>query len=97
MEACEYKRSFLNLSPSILVITNIEADHLDYYKDLEDIQNAFKELERKVPKEGFVVKESDYKKIKTDFTLLVPGEHNILNAQAAIKTAEILGIPQEKS
>ncbi len=97
VEACEYKRSFLNLSPSILVITNIEADHLDYYKDLEDIQNAFKELERKVPKEGFVVKESDYKKIKTDFTLLVPGEHNILNAQAAIKTAEILGIPQEKA
>ena len=97
VEACEYKRSFLNLSPSILIITNIEADHLDYYKDLEDIQNAFKELEQRVPKEGFVVKESDYKKIKTDFTLLAPGKHNILNAQAAIKTAEILGIPEEKS
>jgi len=55
VEACEYKRSFLNFSPSILVITNIEEDHLDYYKDLEDIQNAFAELAMKVPKEGFIV------------------------------------------
>src|SRR3989338_4579074 len=33
MEACEYRRSFLYLSPKVLVITNIDADHLDYYKD----------------------------------------------------------------
>lgn len=97
VEACEYRRSFLNLSPSILVITNIEADHLDYYKDLEDIQNAFQELINKVPKDGFIVRDSDYKKVKTDFNLLTSGEHNILNAQAAIKTAEILGIPQGKA
>ena len=97
VEACEYKRSFLNLSPSTLVITNIEADHLDYYKDLEDIKSAFEEMKNKVPKTGFVVKEEDYKKVKTDFDLLVPGKHNILDAQAAIKTAELLGIPQEKS
>jgi UDP-N-acetylmuramate--alanine ligase len=97
VEACEYKRSFLNLSPSILVITNIEADHLDYYKNLDDIKSAFQEIEQKVPKTGFVIKESDYKRVKTDFNLLVPGEHNILDAQAAIKTAETLGIPQEKS
>jgi UDP-N-acetylmuramate--alanine ligase len=96
VEACEYKRSFLNLSPSILVITNIEADHLDYYKDLDDIKSAFSELEQKVPKEGFVIKGRDYKKVKTNFSLLVPGKHNILNAQAAIKTAEKLGVPEEK-
>jgi UDP-N-acetylmuramate--alanine ligase len=97
VEACEYKRSFLSLFPSILVITNIEADHLDYYKNIEDIQNAFQELEQKVSKDGFVIKDSDYKKIKTDFTLLTPGDHNILNAQAAIKTAEVLGIPEERA
>ena len=97
VEACEYKRSFLNLSPSILVITNIEADHLDYYEDLDDIKSAFGELEQKVPKDGFIVRDLDYKKIKTDFNLLTPGKHNILNAQAAIKTAEILDIPQEKA
>jgi len=44
VEACEYERSFLNLYPKILVITNIEADHLDYYKDLADIKDAFKQL-----------------------------------------------------
>ena len=54
-EACEYRRSFLNLSPKILVITNLEADHLDYYKDLVDIQDAFRELAHKVPADGFIV------------------------------------------
>lgn len=97
VEACEYKRSFLNLNPKILVITNIEADHLDYYKDLNDIKSAFKEMEKKVPEDGFIIKEKDYKKIKKDFDLLVPGKHNILNAQAAITAAEKLGVPQKKS
>jgi UDP-N-acetylmuramate--alanine ligase len=55
VEACEYRRSFLNLSPKILVITNIEEDHLDYYKDIEDIKNAFHELAMKVPSDGFIV------------------------------------------
>src|SRR6185369_2925014 len=41
IEACEFKRSFLQYHPQILVITNIDNDHLDYYKDIEDIQNAF--------------------------------------------------------
>lgn len=55
VEACEYRRSFLNLWPKILIITNIETDHLDYYKDLEDIQNAFAELANRVPVDGFIV------------------------------------------
>ncbi len=44
VEACEYERSFLNIKPKILIITNIEADHLDYYKNLSDIQDAFRKL-----------------------------------------------------
>lgn len=55
VEACEYRRSFLNLSPNILVITNIEEDHLDYYKDLVDIQNAFSELAGKLGKDDFLI------------------------------------------
>jgi UDP-N-acetylmuramate--alanine ligase len=55
VEACEYRRSFLNINPKILVITNIDADHLDYYKDMEDIKNAFHEMALKVPSDGFVV------------------------------------------
>lgn len=55
VEACEYRRSFLNINPSILVITNIDEDHLDYYKDIEDIKSAFRELAMKVPSDRFVV------------------------------------------
>jgi UDP-N-acetylmuramate--alanine ligase len=54
-EACEYKRSFLNLSPKILVITNIDDDHLDYYKDIEDIKSAFIEMVKKIPEDGYLV------------------------------------------
>jgi len=44
VEACEYDRSFLNLSPACAVITNIEEDHLDYYKDITEIVGAFREF-----------------------------------------------------
>jgi UDP-N-acetylmuramate--alanine ligase len=43
-EACEYDRSFLNLKPQIAVILNIEADHLDYYKDEAEIVDAFRDF-----------------------------------------------------
>src|SRR6185436_20714963 len=43
-EACEYDRSFLNLAPACAVITNIEEDHLDYYKDISEIVAAFREF-----------------------------------------------------
>jgi UDP-N-acetylmuramate--alanine ligase len=55
VEACEYRRSFLNINPKILVITNIDNDHLDYYKDIEDIKSAFREMAMKVPKDGYVI------------------------------------------
>lgn len=55
VEACEYRESFAHLSPFILVITNIEADHLDYYRDLEDVERAFKEVVKKVPDDGYVI------------------------------------------
>jgi len=54
-EADEYKKSFLSLSPFIVVITNIDLDHLDFYKDLADIQDAFSSLVAKIPAEGFLI------------------------------------------
>lgn len=54
-EADEYKKSFLSLSPYILIITNIDLDHLDFYKDLSDIQEAFSDLVKKIPKEGALI------------------------------------------
>src|SRR5262249_1535597 len=55
VEADEYMRHFLNFNPTVLVITNIDEDHLDYYKDLADIQSAFRTLAEKLPESGFVV------------------------------------------
>lgn len=49
IEADEYDRTFLRLTPSLAVITNIEADHLDTYRDLEDIKNAFTQYANSVP------------------------------------------------
>lgn len=45
IEACEYRRSFLQYLPYISLITNIDLDHLDYFKDLEDYMSAFRSLQ----------------------------------------------------
>ncbi len=55
LEACEYKRSFLKYNPIVTVIINIDLDHLDYYKDLEDYINAFKQHIDNVIPWGFVI------------------------------------------
>ncbi len=44
LESCEYCDSFLNFSPTLAVILNVEADHLDYFKDLADVQKSFREF-----------------------------------------------------
>ncbi len=49
IEADEYDRTFLRLTPSLAVITNIEADHLDTYRDLDDIKAAFTQYANSVP------------------------------------------------
>ncbi len=55
VEADEYRKSFHNLHPSIMVITNIDEDHLDFYKDLSDIQDSFLHLAQKLPSDGFLI------------------------------------------
>lgn len=55
VEADEYDRTFLRLSPSLTVITNIDADHLDIYSDLDDIKASFIEFANKVPFYGSVI------------------------------------------
>lgn len=44
VESCEYCDSFLNFFPTLAVILNVEADHLDYFKDLQDVQKSFREF-----------------------------------------------------
>jgi len=55
VEACEYKRSFLNINPKIAIITNIDNDHLDYYKSVKNIQKAFGEFAAKLGKDGYLI------------------------------------------
>ena len=55
IEADEYDRTFLRLTPALAVITNIEEDHLDVYAGLEDIQNAFVQYANRVPFFGAAV------------------------------------------
>ncbi len=64
VEACEYCRSFLKINPTIVGITTIDDDHLDYYKDSADILFAFKEFVTKIPSEGAVIGNLNDEKIK---------------------------------
>lgn len=59
MEACEYYNSFLSFYPTVAVILNIEEDHLDFYKDLEDIKHSFRLFAEKTPEDGCVVANYD--------------------------------------
>lgn len=47
LEACEYKRHFLNYNPNYIIITNIDLDHVDYYKNIEDILDAYNNFSKK--------------------------------------------------
>lgn len=111
VEACEYKRSFLQLHPDVLVITNIDNDHLDYFDDLADIQSAFGRMVDNTADDGVVVcnpqdektqpalepapEVIDYTKISLDGELQVFGDHNRLNAQAAVATAKKVGVRED--
>ena len=138
-EACEYTNSFLSLKPLVGIILNIDADHLDFFKDLDDIRHSFHRFAGNIRKGGtlilnaavkdpdeitedidavvitFGLKDCDYQAVNMSydefgigsfdllrhgeslgrFTLKVPGEHNILNAAAAIAAADRFGVPME--
>src|SRR3989338_1226276 len=91
VEADEFNRHMLLFHPFIGVVTNIEADHLDCYKDLADIKSAF----------GTFISQSehkilDYKKyLEKVPKLSVPGAHNRMNAAASLAVAAVLGIKEE--
>lgn len=88
VEADEYNRHFLNFHPFIGVVTNIEADHLDCYKDLNDIQEAFGQF--LLQAENKITNYTEY--LDKIPKLAVPGEHNRMNAAAAYAVAKLLNI-----
>ena len=54
-EACEYTNSFLSFHPTMEVILNIEEDHLDFFKDIQDIRHSFRLFAEKLPAKGLLV------------------------------------------
>ncbi|MFZ3054858.1 MAG: UDP-N-acetylmuramate--L-alanine ligase [Minisyncoccales bacterium] len=117
IEACEHEASFLNYWPKIIVVTNIEEDHLDFYTNLDNIKKAFNEFVSHLRKDGVLIKteetiiETDKKIINYSLNsfgdkreieklreiIKIPGDHNVLDALAALKVARVLGIKDEVS
>lgn len=112
IEACEHEESFLQYWPKIIVVTNIEEDHLDYYINIENINKAFNEFVSHLKKDGILIKtketlvNTDKKTInysledkkeveKLKEIIKIPGEHNILDALAALKVARVLNIKDD--
>jgi UDP-N-acetylmuramate--alanine ligase len=83
-ETCEYKRHFLHFHPEIIVLTNIETDHLDYFKDYNDIEDSFISYMKLLPSGGMLIYCSDDKgsrgavaklnKIRPDIRQIAYGE-----------------------
>lgn len=59
LESCEYCNSFLSFFPTVAVILNIEADHLDFFKDLEDVEHSFRRFADLVPEGGRIIANRD--------------------------------------
>ena len=95
MEACEYKKSFLEINPKIIVITNIDNDHLDYYKNLNNIKKAFAEFVSKLPEGGYLICDPNDKNLKEvikktkakiiDYTKIIAGFNLKIPGQHNIK------------
>ena len=59
LESCEYCNSFLNFFPTVAVILNVHADHLDFFKDLADIEHSFHDFAALVPQRGYIIANAD--------------------------------------
>lgn len=103
VEACEYKDHLLELSPNILVITNLEWDHTDYFPSLTSLQETFRKAIERVPANGVIVTDPNNRNItsllagakarivdytkESTYNLRLPGEFNQNNARAAAAAA----------
>ncbi|MCL2820686.1 MAG: UDP-N-acetylmuramate--L-alanine ligase [Oscillospiraceae bacterium] len=59
VESCEYYNSFHNFHPTVTVVLNIDTDHLDFFKDLDEIKQSFRKFATLIPSRGFIVCNGD--------------------------------------
>lgn len=106
VEACEYRDHLLELSPYVLVLTNVEWDHTDYFPSLAALQATFRKAIESVPEDGAIITNPNDKNIaplltgakarvidytkEPAYTLRLPGEFNQMNARAAAAAARIV-------
>ncbi len=82
LEACEYVESFLHFFPKSAIVLNIDNDHLDYFKNIDNIQNAFNKYVKLLPSSGLLVTNADDKRCLdlinfTDAKVITYGINNI--------------------
>lgn len=96
IEADEYKESFLNYWPKIIVLTSLDPDHLDYYKNFKNYVLAFKKFVSHLPKNGYLVANKDDRNIYLTFSNLLK---NVcwysLKEKESEKLKKLLKIPGE--
>ncbi|MBM3228032.1 hypothetical protein FJZ27_04210 [Candidatus Peribacteria bacterium] len=111
LEACEYRKSFHALSPSTIVLTNVDGDHFDYYSTVRAYREAFVEFVGRLPPSGIVVlhgedadaldvaQQAGRKAVDADLLplpeLSIAGVHMQQNARLALAMAECCGVPRE--
>lgn len=81
MEACEYVDSFLQFHPTAAIITNVDNDHLDYFKNLENIKKSFGKYANLIPEDGYLIYNADdgnsqYLKDSTSASIITYGIQN---------------------
>ncbi|MDE1919756.1 MAG: hypothetical protein KGH56_03635, partial [Patescibacteria group bacterium] len=103
VEACEYRDHLLELAPRVLVITNLEWDHTDYFPSVAALQETFRKAIARVPADGAIVtnpKDANIAPLlaaararvidytkEPNYELRLPGEFNVMNARAAASAA----------
>lgn len=109
MEACEYRHSFHHYKPSIILLTNCDGDHFDFYGSIEEYRASFVKFLQQLPKDGVVIthggdpdcaavaKASGRTVIDADvypfISLRTPGRHMQQNAQLVLALADVLSVP----
>lgn len=63
-EACEYRRNFMNVCNNAAILLNIDADHLDYYRDIDEIEESFGDFLDKLPADGWALGNGDDERVK---------------------------------
>ncbi|MBN1846473.1 MAG: UDP-N-acetylmuramate--L-alanine ligase [Sedimentisphaerales bacterium] len=94
VEACEFDRSFLHLHPRAAAILNIERDHLDYYRDLDEIVEAFAAFGRQVAADGLIVANGSDPQVRRLLEAMVPACQTFALDGAADWQALELGFEQ---